>query len=195
MHKTKAFYNFLSPYYCFINYFLKPHKTRLMEEVNKLPPGDLLEIGVGTGSHLHMYKSHQITGIDISPKMLKYAKKKALDSTKIIEMNGENLSFHNTHFNYVVISHTLAVTKDPELLLQEAFRVLKPDGKMLILNHFTPSNFLKYTDTLFSPISQFFHFNSLFYVHQLKSLQKFTLEKGMALGRLNYTQLLIYSKA
>ena len=73
---TDRFYNTFSVFYPLADIFLKPQKRRLLYEINTLTYGQLLEIGVGNGSHLPLYKTHHIIGIDTSINMLRLAKKK-----------------------------------------------------------------------------------------------------------------------
>jgi len=194
VYSTRLFYNRISFIYPVINYFLKTHRNTLIEEINSASPGNLLEIGVGDGSHLPLYKTHQITGIDISNVMLKKASHYKGEKTRLLLMNGEELSFSEASFDYVVICHVLAVTKNTDRLLEQVYRVLKPGGKLFILNHFTPDNWLKYIDWLFQPFSFLFHFRSVFYLQKIKGLQRFLLLKQMEPGISSYFKLLIYTR-
>ncbi|HMI79870.1 MAG TPA: class I SAM-dependent methyltransferase [Ferruginibacter sp.] len=193
-YSTSAFYNRISFLYPFINYFLKRQRKFLIEEVNSTIPGKLLEIGIGNGSHLPLYIQHQITGIDISEKMLSKAQRFKNDNIELLLMNGENLLFPEACFDYVVMSHVLAVTKNPDQLLEQVYKVLKPGGKFFILNHFTPDNWLRYVDRAFQPLSSLFHFKSSFYLHNIKGLQRFSLLKQTELGKCSYFKLLIFCK-
>jgi phosphatidylethanolamine/phosphatidyl-N-methylethanolamine N-methyltransferase len=166
-----------------------------MKEVNNHPFGKLLEIGVGNGNHLSLYQKHKVTGIDISSAMLEQAKKNSSDAIELFQMNGETLEFANEQFDYIVLSHIIAVTANPEKLLEEAYRVLKPNGKIFILNHFTPKNWLYHIDRSFHLVSSFLHFKSLFYMDDLKTLKRFTLVEEIELGLLSYFKLLILKKS
>jgi phosphatidylethanolamine/phosphatidyl-N-methylethanolamine N-methyltransferase len=75
--QTDSFYNKFSFFYPLVDIFLKPQKKVLFNEINSLPEGSLLEIGVGNGAHLQLYKRHKIIGIDISAAMLETARKKS----------------------------------------------------------------------------------------------------------------------
>lgn len=195
MHSsTGTFYNYISFLYPAIDYFLKGHKKALIEEVNGGVPGKLLEIGIGNGSHLPLYSSHQIIAIDISEAMLHKAQRFKNEHTKLLLMNGENLLFPEACFDYVVICHVLAVTKNPDQLLKQIFKVLKPGGKLFILNHFTPGNWLRYVDWVFQPLSSLFHFKSSFHLTDIKELQQFSLHKQTELGKSSYFKLLIFCK-
>lgn len=194
MHTARIFYNRITFLYPVINYFLVGQRKVLIDEVNKYPSGKLLEIGVGTGSHLPLYKGHEITGIDISEAMISKARRFEKNNISLLLMDGENLSFPNAGFDYVVMSHVLAVAKDPDRLLEQVHRVLKPGGKLFILNHFTPDNGLKYIDKAFHPLSCIFHFKSLFRLSDIDGLRKFSLVKKTGLGKGSYYQLLIFSR-
>lgn len=194
-YSTRAFYNQLSFLYPVINYFLKGQRKALIEEVNSAIPGKLLEIGIGNGSHIPLYTTHQIMGIDISEAMLNKAKRFKGNHIQLQLMNGEHLSFAEASFDYVVMSHVLAVTKNPDQLLGQVHKVLKPGGKLFILNHFTPSNWLRFVDWAFQPLSSLFHFRSSFYLHRIRGLQQFTLLKETEPGNSSYFKLLIFCKS
>lgn len=193
--QTANFYNKFSVFYPLVDVFLKPQKRKLFHEINTLPFGELLEIGVGNGAHLPLYKTHEITGIDTSLSMLEIAKKQNVSNIDLLQMNGETLLFQDESFDYIVLSHTIAVVDNPEKLLEESYRVLKPNGKIFILNHFTPKNWLRLVDYSFHFFSKIFHFKSVFHVEELKTLKKFRLEKEVDFGAFSYFKLLIYCKS
>ena len=192
--QTDNFYNKFSFLYPLVDLFLKPQKRKLFQEINKLPPGELLEIGVGNGKHLPLCKTHKITAIDTSARMLETARKQKKENIELLQMNGEDLLFPDKSFDYVILSHVIAVVDNPERLLAETFRVLKPDGKVFILNHFTPRNWLRHIDKSLQVISKIFHFKSLFYIDSLSEIKKFRLLKEISFGQLSYFKLLIYGK-
>ena len=191
---THTFYNKFSFFYPCVDLFLRRQKKRLFQEVNSLPCGQLLDIGVGHGKHLQFYKKHQITGIDTSQAMLQTALKYKKENLQLLHMDGEDLQFADATFDYVVLSHVMAVVAHPDKVLEESYRVLKPGGQVFILNHFTPNNGLKHIDSAFQRVGRLFHFRSLFYISNLKALHKFTLLKEINVGQLSYFKLLIYAK-
>jgi phosphatidylethanolamine/phosphatidyl-N-methylethanolamine N-methyltransferase len=193
--RTANFYNRFSFFYPLVDVFLAPQKKRLFQEINSCPSGELLEIGVGNGRHLRLYKIHTITGIDTSSRMLEIAGKQDAKNIRLVQMNGQSLQFPDHRFDYIVLSHVIAVVDDPEKLLEEAYRVLKPNGKIFILNHFTPSNWLRYADKAFNGLSKMFHFKSVFYIDRLEAIKKFTLLKEIELDKVSYFKLLIFSRS
>ncbi len=193
--QTDNFYNTFSFLYPLADIFLRPQKRTLFQEINKVPSGKLLEIGVGNGRHLELYLTHEVIAIDTSLNMLALAVKQKKENIELLQMNGECLLFPDQTFEYVVLSHVIAVVDNPEKLLEEVYRVLKPDGKIFILNHFTPGNWLRHMDKCFQLISKAFHFKSVFHINSLAVLQKFILLKEISFGQLSYFKLLIYLKA
>jgi phosphatidylethanolamine/phosphatidyl-N-methylethanolamine N-methyltransferase len=191
---TNSFYNQFSLFYPLVDVFLRPQKIVLCKEVNQLPKGDLLDIGVGNGAHVQHYKKHTITGIDTSLAMLKIARRRNPATVQLLEMNGEALLFQEEQFDYVVLSHVIAVVDNPEQLLAEVFRVLRPNGRVFILNHFTPNNWLKHLDQAFGRIAKLLHFRSLFHLHEIRAISRFTLLKDIPVDSLSYFKLLIYQK-
>lgn len=192
---TASFYNRIAFMYPIIDVFLKPQKRNLVGEVNAYPPGRLLEIGVGTGSHLRNYRKHSIVGIDISQTMLNYALRNNPDNAILLQMDGESLIFGDETFDYVVLSHVLAVTANADRLLEEVQRVLAPGGTLFILNHFTPKNWVRYIDNGFALFSRRFHFRSAFRVEDLSTLKSFKLMKDASVCPLSYFRLLVYTKS
>ena len=193
-YSSESFYNLFSFFYPLVDIFLKGQKKELLKNINNLQEGKLLEIGVGNGTHLPLYKKHNIVAIDTSSEMLERAKKYKSETIELFEMSGESLTFENESFDYVVLSHVISVVPNVEKLMHEVQRVLKKEGKIYILNHFTPNNFLKYIDHAFNPISKFFHFKSSFHIEDIKAMQKFELKDEISFGKFSYYKLLIYSK-
>ncbi len=192
--QTDIFYNKFSFFYPLVDLVLQPQKKTLFRIIHSLPEGQLLEIGAGNGSHFKYYDKHQVTAIDTSAAMLAIARKNRTDKIKVLKMSGEALSFEAATFDYVVLSHVIAVVPNPEQLLAEVLRVLKPGGQLFILNHFTPENCLKYIDRLFSLVSKVFHFRSVFYIDKLEVIKKYLLIKEVHFGPGAYFKLLIYKK-
>jgi phosphatidylethanolamine/phosphatidyl-N-methylethanolamine N-methyltransferase len=108
--------------------------------------GRVLELGVGTGLSLSMYKRHlEIVGIDISPDMLERARQKVADEglenvSGLHEMDASALDFPDASFDTVVAMYVMTVVPDPVSVMREISRVCKPGGEVLLLNHFSEEN-------------------------------------------------------
>ena len=192
---TKLFYNKISWLYPLINLFFIPQKKKFSTTINQQPFGRLLEIGIGDGSLAKLYTNHQVTGIDIAENMLKKARKNVSAAVQLYCMSGDDLQFPDNSFDYIVLSHVVAVIDQPTSLFNEVNRVLKPNGKVFILNHFTPNNGLKYLDKGFSFLSGWLRFRSQFYVADVSNITALKLRQEMNVGLGSYFKILIYEKA
>ena len=101
--------------------------------------GRVLEIGVGTGLNLsHYAPGTDVTGIDLSPKMLAIARQRAagLDlRVDLREMDAETLDFPDQSFDSVVYSLCLCTIPDPVRAVEEGLRVARPDARMIFFEH------------------------------------------------------------
>jgi phosphatidylethanolamine/phosphatidyl-N-methylethanolamine N-methyltransferase len=115
-------------------------------EALEIPLGArVLEVGAGTGTSFPAYPSHcEVIGIDLAPDMLSRAQEKILENgwthLKVMEMNALDLKFPDNSFDYVMAFHVVTVVPDPIRMIQEAKRVCKPGGKIVIVNHFTSTS-------------------------------------------------------
>jgi len=113
-----------------------------MRMLNALPPSKVLEVGVGTGIALPLYRrEHRITGIDLSPDMLRIARqrvaKRGLSNVEgIVEMDAARLAFGDRSFDVAVAMFVMSVVPDPQRVLGEMSRVVKPGGRLVTVNHF-----------------------------------------------------------
>jgi phosphatidylethanolamine/phosphatidyl-N-methylethanolamine N-methyltransferase len=112
-------------------------------EMNKLPPGRILEIGVGTGISLPLYdRRHRITGIDLSRDMLERAKKRVaeegLSHVEGLEvMDAGALTFPDGAFDSAMAMFVITVVPDPDKVLAEMVRVVRPGGRVILVSHFS----------------------------------------------------------
>ncbi|MBN1292000.1 MAG: class I SAM-dependent methyltransferase [Candidatus Latescibacteria bacterium] len=105
------------------------------------PEGSILDIGTGPGwllEKLHSASPNlQLTGIDISPSMIKKAKKNLAksglsDCIEIALGNASDILCSDNYFDAVVSTGSIHHWKAPTEGLNEIHRVLKPDGYALI---------------------------------------------------------------
>jgi phosphatidylethanolamine/phosphatidyl-N-methylethanolamine N-methyltransferase len=114
-----------------------------MRVLNALPPGRILEIGVGTGLALPRYRhEHRVTGIDLSPDMLARARsrverEKLAHVEQLSKMDATKLAFANRSFDAAVAMFLITVVPDPIAVLHEAVRVVRPGGRIVLANHFS----------------------------------------------------------
>lgn len=101
--------------------------------------GDVLELAVGTGRNLRYYPAGvRLTGIEFSPGMLKLARKAAASvrpDAELREGNAEALDFPDESFDTVACTLALCTIPDDAAAVAEAMRVLRPGGRLLLLEH------------------------------------------------------------
>ena len=101
--------------------------------------GSVLEVAIGTGRNLPCYPAGtRITGIDLSPAMLAIARRRAAElgiDAELREGDAEALAFPDGGFDTVVCALSLCSIPDPATAIAEMARVLRPGGKLLLLDH------------------------------------------------------------
>jgi ubiquinone/menaquinone biosynthesis C-methylase UbiE len=102
--------------------------------------GDVVEIGFGTGLNLPYYpeRVRKLTTVDPSTGMHQRAQKRVGQSGIEIDqhvLSGEQLPFADNHFDCAVSTFTLCSIEEVGQALVEVYRVLKPGGRFLFLEH------------------------------------------------------------
>jgi ubiquinone/menaquinone biosynthesis C-methylase UbiE len=102
--------------------------------------GEILEIGIGTGVNLSYYPENikVLTGLEPSDAMRPRAQQRANATERTVEWHrgwGEQLPFEEGRFDTVVIADVLCTVDNVDALLREAYRVLKPGGRLHFLEH------------------------------------------------------------
>lgn len=96
--------------------------------------------GIGTGLDLpYLPQHHQYTATDLTPAMLRYCQRRLEQYDLQMQLHTADvmqLPFTDNHFDIVQMNLILAVVPQPLLALQEAIRVLKPGGKIFIMDKF-----------------------------------------------------------
>jgi ubiquinone/menaquinone biosynthesis C-methylase UbiE len=102
--------------------------------------GRVLEIGIGSGLNLPYYSTtvEQVIGLDPSPKLLAMAREAARRTSlplELIENSAETIPLYNRSIDTVVSSWTMCSIPDVQRALGEMRRVLKPEGRLLFVEH------------------------------------------------------------
>lgn len=116
------------------------HLSSLRNEVIAKVEGKILEVGIGTGKNLPYYPlSADLIGIDFSSGMLNIARRKAaqigMNNTTLIEMDIESMNFPDDSFDTIISTFVFCTVPHPDKGLGELYRVLKPGGKAIFLEH------------------------------------------------------------
>ncbi|MDX5321494.1 MAG: bifunctional demethylmenaquinone methyltransferase/2-methoxy-6-polyprenyl-1,4-benzoquinol methylase UbiE [Bacteroidota bacterium] len=148
--------------YDFLNHLLSMGidnlwRVKAMRFVKASQPQRLLDIATGTGdlafeARKQMPNVH-IVGLDLSEGMLSMAREKAkkrkLADMEFVKGDSENLPFEDNSFDAVSVAFGVRNFENLEAGLKEINRVLKPGGKLAILEFSKPKKF---------PVKQVFNF-------------------------------------
>ena len=162
----------------------RPGQRKLVSMMECTPTDKVLEIGIGTGTSYKYYPMEtEVTGIDISPDMLKKAKKNIrkhnLQNKNVIMMNGEHLKFEDNSFDKVVGMYVISVTQNQTLLIKEMKRVCKPNGDIYLVNHFsfeTDSKFMKILEKGLMPVSKYLGWRPYFPFSEFNAYAKLNVQ-------------------
>lgn len=118
----------------------RPAVARLRHELLADASEELLEIGFGTGLNVPHYSSRvrKLTAVDPIAGMHRLARRRIWQAHIEVDyraVSGESLPFEDGSFNCVVSTFTLCSIDDVNRALAEVFRVLRPGGRLLFLEH------------------------------------------------------------
>jgi demethylmenaquinone methyltransferase / 2-methoxy-6-polyprenyl-1,4-benzoquinol methylase len=144
----------ISGNYDFLNHFLSlgidiAWRRKAIAQLKSLQPKIILDVATGTGDFavealsLHPDK---ITGIDISGGMLAVGRKKMSekglnDTIELIQGDSESLPFGENKFDAVIVAFGVRNFENLERGLSEMLRVLRPGGKLVVLEFSKPTTF------------------------------------------------------
>ena len=101
--------------------------------------GKVLEVAVGTGLNIpHYPQGVELTGVDISPEMLAIARQRAAENGREVDLrqgDAHNLPFEDASFDTVLCTFSLCNIPDEGRAVAEMKRVLRPGGKLLLVDH------------------------------------------------------------
>jgi phosphatidylethanolamine/phosphatidyl-N-methylethanolamine N-methyltransferase len=135
-------YSRLTPFYDVVfGGMLQEGRRRAMAYLRPDTGESVLEIGVGTGADLGEYPAPcRVTAIDLSMAMLEHARDRAgslmTPRVTFAQMDATQLAFPDGSFDAVYAPHVINVVPDPLAIGREIARVCRPDGRVVLLNHF-----------------------------------------------------------
>ena len=150
----KHSYTLLAPIY---DYIVKPAFVELrkknLRQLNPVKNEKILLTGIGTGLDIPwLPHGPRYTGIDLTPAMLERARQQigSRDDIELKIADAMQMPFADNHFDTIIMHLILAVVPDSQRTLQEAQRVLRPGGRILILDKFIRPGKLALTRRLLS---------------------------------------------
>ncbi|MFQ5886978.1 MAG: class I SAM-dependent methyltransferase [Anaerolineae bacterium] len=138
---TRARYDRVAPFYDLMEALMERLAfARWRKELWSMVGGQrLLEVGVGTGKNTPYYPHGvKVAAIDLSPQMLAGARRRGKgmgEKVDLYVMDVEDLAFPDDTFDTVVASFVFCSVPDPVRGLQEQGRVVRPGGRIVLLEH------------------------------------------------------------
>jgi ubiquinone/menaquinone biosynthesis C-methylase UbiE len=106
--------------------------------------GEVLEVAVGTGLNLPFYPADAVlTGLDISDGMLDIARTRATELGRAVTLrqgDAHALPFPDASFDTVTCTFGLCAIPDVEAAVGEMVRVLRPGGRLVLVDHVASSS-------------------------------------------------------
>jgi phosphatidylethanolamine/phosphatidyl-N-methylethanolamine N-methyltransferase len=142
-HDVRNAYQRWAGFYDFGFGLISKHaRSEAVAAVNRASGETVLEVGVGTGLALPLYaQDKRVTGIDLCAPMLELARERVAENRirnieALLEMDAQATSFADGQFDIAVAMFVASVVPDPQALVAELKRVVKPGGTILFVNHF-----------------------------------------------------------
>jgi len=141
-HESKLYSEFAPLYDKVFGKIFYSRLRRVIRDLNIPRGARVLEVGAGTGTSFPAYPRHcEVIGIDLAPDMLVCAQEKIEENgwahLRVLKMDALNLDFPDDSFDYVMAFHVVTVVPDPVRMIEEAKRVCRVGGRIVIVNHFT----------------------------------------------------------
>ena len=147
-------FNDLAPKYDLLNHLLslnidKRWRRKAMKYIAETEKGRLLDVACGTGDFsvaAHKVGVKQVNGIDISSNMVEVGRRKVKElgleqSVDLQVGDSEQMDFADSTFDVVTVAFGVRNFEHLEIGLKEMCRVLRPGGKVIILEFSTPEYF------------------------------------------------------
>lgn len=179
-------FNNIAGKYDFLNHLLsmgidRGWRKKAIAEIAKVKPGNILDVATGTGDLAIAAASlnpKKITGVDIAEQMLEVGRKKVAERglTPIITLqsgDSEAMPFATDSFDAVTCAYGVRNFEHLEAGLKEMSRVMRPGGKLAILEFSKPKAF---------PFKQVFQF---YFKYILPTLGKMVSKHSRAYTYLN----------
>ncbi len=151
--QVEEMFNSIAPKYDFLNRFLslgidKIWRKKAISFLKPLQPKLILDVATGTGDlALEAMKLNpdQIIGLDIAEQMLafgrvKIANKGWSNTIKMMQGDSENLPFEDNKFDAISVAFGVRNFQHLSLGLKEMNRVLKPGGRLVVLEFSKPAS-------------------------------------------------------
>jgi SAM-dependent methyltransferase len=184
----------------FYNRFAEPSNRRRLEPIyRELLPGlggNVAEIGAGGGATFDYYPATaSITAFEPDPYMRARAEQRRRPNIELRHASGEALPAADGSFDAAVTSLVLCTVGDVRRTLAEIGRVLKPDGRLVFIEHVRPSGLFGVFTDVTQPVYGWFAGGC----HWNRSTEPALIDAGYVFDRIEHESIsglpLIYGSA
>ena len=172
--RVEEMFNSIAPRYDLLNRVLsggidKKWRRNAIDQLISIQPKRILDIATGTADlalESVRLSPFEIIGLDISNNMLNIGrdkiKQRSLDNLiRLDQGDSENLPYTDNYFDAITVAFGVRNFENLEKGLSEMYRVLKPNGMIVVLEFSQPTSF---------PIKQFYNFYSKYILPTIGSL-------------------------
>jgi len=134
--------------------YIRATTEALLAEAHLAPGERVLNVGCGTGGlearALAERPGQSITGVDLAEKMLAAARRKTQDApgARFVQADAHDLPFADDSFDVVMSASTLHYLADPAAALSEGARVVRPGGRVAVLDWCRDFRAMRWMDAL-----------------------------------------------
>ena len=118
-------------------------RSFLVSRLEVAPDDTVLDVACGTGAVsleiVRQYGAH-LVGVDQSTEMLEVARRRTGDAIELREARAEALPFDNASFDALTFTYLLRYVDDPTATMRELARVVRPGGRVAMLEFAVPQN-------------------------------------------------------
>lgn len=152
--QVEEMFNSIAPQYDFLNRSLslgidKGWRKKAIHSLKEIKPQYILDVATGTADlaiEALSLNPVKVTGVDISAQMLhvgqvKIEAKKLTDKIELVKGDSEHLQFADNNFDAITVAFGVRNFEHLQLGLNEMYRVLKPGGKIAVLEFSKPKAF------------------------------------------------------
>lgn len=163
-----------------------------------LRPGDrVLDLGVGTGLSLDCFpRDVRVVGLDLSAGMLAKAaakcREQGLDHCSLVCGDALQPPFPDGSFDHILITHVITVVSDPVQLLRVAGRLVRPGGRIVLVNHFRSTHpLVAWFERTLNPLFVRLGWRSDLRLDELLGGCELHVERRFKIGRLDLFQIVV----
>lgn len=199
-HESRIYSDFAPFYDLLFGRVFVDREHQVIESLGLRPGHRVLEVGVGTGIALDAYPPYvHVVGIDASAKMLEQARAKVRESdwrhVELRQGDALDLGLASDSFDFVCAFHVMTVVPDPVKMMGEMYRVCRPGGRLVIINHFRSDNpVLGFVSGVINPMTKHLGWTTRLRFRDVLNGERLTVERHDKAARFSLQTVIVARK-